>query len=62
MLLLSTKLQANMVSKYEELEEKQNQLEKLIHQISLMTKTNAILVQKFSIRGCDFRGGECQDN
>ena len=46
MVSLLTKLQANMISKYEELSEKQKQLDKSINHISLLINMNAILVQK----------------
>ena len=62
MLLLSTKLQANIVSKYELLAEKQSQLEKLINNISLLTKMKAILVQKITSGGRNVRVKEGQDN
>ena len=51
MVSLLKKLQANMVSKYEELAGKQKQLKKLINQILLMMKTNAILDQKVASGG-----------
>ena len=56
MVSLSTKFQAHMVDKHEQLTAKEKQLEKLIHQIALLTKTNTILVKKVtSIGGGDGR-------
>ena len=51
MVSLLKKLQANMVSKYEDLAAKKKQLEKFINQVSLLMKKNSILVQKVAIGG-----------
>ena len=44
MVSTSNKLQDNMVEKYEQLPEKEKQLEKINHQIALWTNTNVVLM------------------
>ena len=51
MVSLLTKFLANIVSKYEELTAKQNELEKLINHISMLMNMNEILVQKVTSSG-----------